>query len=643
MKTAKLTVVLLAAAIILLLAVPTLRHAAWEAYRRSRLSGTQVWPTQEKLENIMQAHANSPQIWLGLAQSINARKILSQYHPRLGEEPPPWTPEQAYQQAIALSPEAPAPYLRYALYLLANSGELGREEEGGVGRKEEPRRTAAQTANLRQAEGLLQKARQLQPDNAACDYLLGYIYLAQHNDDQVFAALQAAVGKPYWNVANTEAVTATLALMDAASIPGTWAPRLANAQYAHSELSILPKLCSYARTLVGLAEELRKQGKHERATVYYQATLHLGHVMRANAYSLVEGLVAVAATNMASTPFLSEADRQEIVKKTPITEDQEERERAAGALMDAMLAQAEHPEDDAFRKFFREEAKRDAAKSEAQRRQEEQAKRQRQERERRMQEARVANFTDYLRRNGRADLASSYEADVEAAARWKERTSEVLDGIMGQMLATFYGGTLRHAWVVWSQAAAFLALCVIVGLISLGTRYWRQPRAYLRWSYWQWLLLLAIVIIGGQILATTTKFQMIDGTMSPTDMAYFIAIPVSAGIGIAAWLALALVLALRKRASQGNEVRLGKARTYLASLRTLLPPTLAAFMVLSVIGLWPLHENSQYWEREQRTMIEQGDVQYWELGSTSEEPTSSQLLRRLQPMDSGKPSGSRPR
>ncbi len=103
MKTARLTAILLAAAVVLLLAVPTLRGAALEVYAVSSLRGLQAWPDKEQLESVVQAHGQSPQIWLGLAQSIAARKIMSQYEPRLWEEPPPWTPEQAYQQAIALT------------------------------------------------------------------------------------------------------------------------------------------------------------------------------------------------------------------------------------------------------------------------------------------------------------------------------------------------------------------------------------------------------------------------------------------------------------------------------------------------------------------------------------------------------------
>ena len=628
MKAVKLTVILLATAVILLVAVPQLREVFADVYRTYGLPGAQVLPTKAQYAKVAMEHREDLGIWLGFAAAIDTPlATISEAHvPEWGQSTT-WTAGTAYQHAIVISPRSPAPYLRYVLHLLANSGELGRKDVWDADRKEEPRRTPAQRANLREAESLLQKARRLQPDNAACDYLLAYIYLAQHRDDQAFAALQAAVGKPYWNVANTEAATGLLRLMDGSDMPGLLVTIVAMAYHVVASPFRAP-LKRLAGTLVELGEQFRAQGRHQEAILYYEATLHLGHIMRTDAYSMIDGLVAIAITDITSGPFLSDEQERQIEKNTPITED--EAKLSPEARLAVMMGYAGHRDSNQVN-----ELRQRFSLSEEEWENAERWWHQQQERSNRIEQARVANFTAYLKRHGRADLAAFYEADVKAANEWREQVIPTVNRSMRQMAATFYDGPMRYSWVVWSQAAAFLALCVIVGLISLGTRYWRQPRAYLRWSYWQWLLLLGIGIVGGQMLATTTKFEMMEGPMSPTNMAYFIAIPTSTRIGIGAWLLAALAMTLVKRARQTREERLGKARTYLASLRTLLPPTLAAFMVLSVIGLWPLHENSQDWEREQRTMIEQGEVQYWSLSSPSAQQASSQPAGQSQSTSSG--------
>ena len=56
-------------------------------------------------------------------------------------------------------------------------------------------------------------------------------------------------------------------------------------------------------------------------------------------------------------------------------------------------------------------------------------------------------------------------------------------------------------------------------------------------------------------------------------------------------------------------------RTYLASLRALIPPTLAGVLLLALISLRPAHRNWQRYEDVLRAEIEQGEVKYWGGGS----------------------------
>ncbi len=597
MRTGWLTGILLAVSVIVLVAVPPVRQAAVEAYRTYNLPGTRPLPTRREYEKIALAHPQNAAIWLGFAQAIDADLAkISRAHVPDWDEGSTWTATQAYEQAILISPRSPAPYLRYALRLLGNSGPLYPVEEYGAERQQYLPRTPEQIANLRQAEGLLKQAGRLDPENAACDYLLAYAYLAQHEEWQVVPTLEAAISKPHWNTADAEAATGLLRLMEAAGMPGTLAPGVAMALH-DVNFPVGARLKALVRTLVGFGEQFRAQGRHQEAIVYYEAAVHLGHITRADAYSMIDGLVAVAITAMTSGPFLSEEQERQIEKDTPITED--EAKLSPEAKMTVMMGYTKHrasvPEEqwDPAERWWH----------------------QTQERSQRMQEARVANFAAYLTQHGRGDVAAFYEADVQAATKWKENATATIKQLVPWLITSLFGGGMLNAWGIWIHAAAMFWLWIIVGIISLAILYrrerWRPPS----WSYWQWLLLLGVCVVPGQITATVLAVRMVRLPVSVWNTEYFyMGVGVAAGIGVVAWLIVALFLALRKRARQTAEQRLGKARTYLASLRTLLPPTFAALLLLSVIALWPAHRSLQKWANEQRVMIEQGEVKYWGIG-----------------------------
>ncbi len=564
MRTGWLTGILLALGVIVLVAVPPVRQAAVEAYRTYNLPGTKALPTKLEYEKIARAHPQDAAIWLGFAQAIDTDLAeVSRAHVPDWDEGSTWTATQAYEQAILISPRSPAPYLRYALHFLAGGGFLDRKEERGAERQEEPQLTRPEVRNLRQAESLLKQARRLDRENAACDYLLASIYLAEHRDEEAFAALQAATEKPHWDFASQEAATGLLHLMDATHMAKTLVPTVAMALHA-GEFPLFVRLKSLTATLVGLGEEFREKGRHKEAILCYEAAMHLGHVMREDAYSLIEGLVAVAITHITSGPFLSEEQRQHIEKDTPINQEPWSRQQP--------------------------------------------------ERSKRMQEARVANFVAYLTQHGRADLAEFYEEEMQAANEWRKAAKATIGHGVARLMLALYGGAMRYAGVVWAEAGALLALWVLIGLLSVIARYWREGPVGLSSTYGQWAQLLGIAIMGVLILTAWPKPEIVSDEVSTKVAFSELEIPVSAGIGILAWLVVALVMTLRKRARQTAEQRLGKARCYLASLRTLLPPTFAALLLLSVIALWPAHRSLQEWADEQRTMIEQGEVKYWGIG-----------------------------
>ncbi len=641
MKTARLTAIVLAAAIILLLAVPQLRGTL-DLLFYSPIGGAYgTWLRKAQVERVVKQHPEDAEMWLAFAECGASSCSATSYRPNRYWNPSypwdqSWPPREAYQRAIALAPDSPAPYLRHAIYLLADSGELGRKEEWRADPKEEPRRTATQTANLREAESLLQKAGALQPDNAACDYLLAYIHLAQHKDEQAFTVLRRAIDKPRWNTASQAAGTAVLCLLETAApaspLLETHALNIAVSNGIHTTA----KLRSLSRTLAGMGERSQNSAQHQKAILCYEAAVHLGYIMRRDAYTVIDALTAIAITAMPSGPFLSEEEREKIMQEVPVTADEAHHTEEILTSLRAMHTYTKDPRGREMQRYLREGGKREAVKFAQQRKEEEGVRRQQDERMRHMEQVRLANFAAYMHTHGQADLASFYEKELQAAEQWKKQARAAADSEVPYTV--FFYGWPRYSRLLWLQAGLLLLLWALVGLVSVGTRYWREPRAGLAWRWWQGLLLIGILLGGIRLLAPWAELHVYS---------YFYAYPIympAAILGlsliIVAWLLAVLVVALLKRARQAPTQRLGKARTYLAALRMLVPATFAALFLLSVVSLWPARQSVQPWRDQTRASILQGEVRYRGLGSANEEPTSSQPLRRLQPMGSGRPPGS---
>ncbi len=92
-------------------------------------------------------------------------------------------------------------------------------------------------------------------------------------------------------------------------------------------------------------------------------------------------------------------------------------------------------------------------------------------------------------------------------------------------------------------------------------------------------------------------------------------------VPVGMWLITVLVVALVKQARQAPDQHVGKLATCLASLRTLIPPTFAAMLLLGVIALGPLHRSVERWAHYHQAIIEQGDVQYWGIRAQPAMPT----------------------
>ena len=429
MRSGWLTGILLGVGVIVLVAVPQLRDSL-DILRYNLIGGQGTWLSKAKVERVAQQNPQDPQMWLGFAECGASSQPPGAYTYR-GMNPAypwdqSWSPPDAYQRAIALAPNSPVLYLRYALHFLADWGSLGRKEGWGAGIEEEPERTAAEMENLRQAERMLRRARRLDPANAACDYLLAYIHLARHQDKQAFAFLQEATSKPHWSLGRQAATKAVLRLLEATGSSSLLLETHAiNIEFANGHPINAP-LRSLALVLAGLGEQFRARGHHQQAILCYEAGVHLGHVMRRDAYTLIDGLVALAITPVAGGPFLSEEERQQIIEETPITD--EEAHRAQQLLTFSQLVDSLGKGDlRQANKWLRQLDRQETARSQEQRKEQERFHRQQQERMKQMEQARVANFAAYMKEQGRPDLGELYQRETHAANQWKKQCRTTTD------------------------------------------------------------------------------------------------------------------------------------------------------------------------------------------------------------------------
>ncbi len=567
MRTGWLTGILLALGVIVLVAVPQLRDSL-DLLRYNPIGGQGTWLSKAEVERVAQQNPQDPQIWLGFAECGAGSYDEGRYWNPTYPWDQSWSPKEAYQRAIALAPNSPVPHLRYALHFLADWGSLGRKE-GWHADIEEPEHTAAEMENLHQAEGMITRARKLDPDNAACDYLLAYIHLARHQDKQAFAFLRETINKPHWSLGSQAATKAVLRLLEATASASPLLETYAISM-GFERPFVYGQLRSLAVVLAGFGEQFQARGQHQQAILCYEAGVHLGHVMRRDAYTLIDGLVALAITHVTGGPFLSEEERQQIEKEMAITAGPIERDRVLVRL-------------------------------------------------KRHEETRVANFGAYMKEQGRPDLGELYRKEIQAANQWKERCRAALDRDVP--LSVFFYGWLRYSRLLWLQTGLLLVLWVLVGLISVISRYWREEKTGVTWTWWQWLVLVGLVLLSLRLLVPWEEL-LVYSPFYPYPIHVESALLGIAGI-LGGWLVLVLVLTLLKRARQTPDQRLGKVRIYIGSLRRLLPLTLAALFLLSVASLWPARQSLVPWRTEQRAKIQQGEVRYFGMNSVGDQETSS--------------------
>lgn len=595
MKTLKLAGIIVAVPIVLLIAVPILRESIvllW--FNPYSLSGTFL--QRSEVAKVVSQHPDDWRRWLAYAECA----VVSQPERPDGTVyiwDQSWSPEEPYQRAMSLAGDSAVPHLRYALYRLdaSEAPELDWDEYDPTARSSPLSSTEKKI--LDDAESALRRAQERDPDNAACDYLLAYIHLIRRDEKQAFEMCRSAIEKLRWDAGSRQATEAVLDLLTAAydsALDEVFAWTIGASVHAYD-------LARHVGvTLARRGELFRNAGEHEKAILCFEAAVHLGHLLREEGYWLVDGLVAIPITGAVSGSFISEQERQKVAEEITVSEV-DDREDSAWDLFDAIK---DRDEED-----YRKWAKEWFFPSEEERRRDEQYDRQLEKRRQRYRQIRIKHFAAYLRQHGRADLARRYRRELPAAYRWRDEAGEAAD--REPSLRSFLYNWPRYARVLWMMSGFLLGLGILVMLMSVAALYWREQEPSIRWPWLQWLLL------GGLLVAVVPLFSQwrelhVYSIWYPYPIYLPAAVKGISGI-IGAWLILVLALTLFKR-SRTHGQGPGLVRTYLASLRHLVPLVFAVVFLASVVSLWPARQTVERWNAMTRAKIHQGEVEYYDIG-----------------------------
>jgi hypothetical protein len=502
-------------------------------------------------------HPDDAQAWLALA-------VAAGYPP--GSGPPNI---KAFERAIELKPEWPAPYLALGARLVRGGPGVYRPELAALGprfaeqeRWQKKSLTAERRATLARAWEALQRARSLDPDNAAPDYLLAYIALQEHRDDDALALLRDGSGKNHWSVGAREASIAVYetAARRASPLHGamftmmTLAAPLSDAN---------PQLRELARIATGMAVLAQQKGDPERAIFLRQSVMHLGEGMATDAYTALDAVVGISLWDIGGGERLTPAEAATAQAGLPAWKPDEGEQLA--------------------------ERRRDA-----------------------FTRARVAKCAAYLRAHGRADLAEQVVSYSDELLAW-------LKGLTKAVRSPWFGpGSL--VWALGACAApiataglglAWIGACGLAYLVLWALK--RRPVPVV-WARWKWGLvglgcfgasaLVALGPGGGRLSSPFSPWE-------PPAVAPWAVTCVIAGLPLL--VVSALVITWRVRRRQEASARPGFVRQYVGTLTAVLLPVIALVMVTAAAGAVPAAREVERAMGHLNLMIYKSELAYYGL------------------------------
>ena len=552
--------------------IPELRHTILGAVRPELYN--------VDFRDLAQEHPDDADAWLAALPEEWYREV-----PLREREP-------FYQRACELAPDSAAPHFIYAgLALGGITGiALRREEENALYPDDYPLHLKIHERYLRQSErdrltrarDALERAAELDPENAAIDALRITIALIEHEDAHAFELLRSTLPKRKWSLYRTEF---SQAAYEAArrSLPPDAA--VLTAALGHPDTLFGTHFLRLASVLTGFATLAEQRGDHEEAISLRRSVMHLGLLMLSGEATISDGYTGWLVCHYATTVPLTDAEREV-------------------AEAEAGLARA------------RLNGKSPAlARSAA------------------VRKAECAKLAAYLREHGEDGLARDMLALAEAREKWNEQAG----------LAVWQSNVPIDRWLAldftMQQASHALGACLAVllacGLAALILCWRGRPPRTIPWPRIGWVLIvwgcLATVYLagilgpGGRRLSLTSR---VPGKLMPEHWLWPAWGDYFAVIGLPALLVSVALIVLLHRDRHPEARPVGMLQHCVGTWAAILLPV-SALVCLVTVGLTDTVASVCHHGAERdHAIMEQGELAYYgltvALGSTRASPLSSQ-------------------
>ena len=291
---------------------------------------------------------------------------------------------------------------------------------------------------------------------------------------------------------------------------------------------------------------MARQGQNAEAVLLVEAGLHLGQIWEREAYSVIDALVARAISGGVAGSFLSEAEAAKL-----------EREARLAGPQGYGVART--------------------------------------------------HLEDYLRKQGRADLATQLRADWASWPARKEPIMAVTAAMMPRLYRGLHGDGAQVAVALGNLSLGLAALGVLVLLLSLVIGGWRESKAQAAPRGWGWPVVVAVVVA----VAPAAAMTALSARLSEEQWEHLLILAnVALGGALAAWLVGALVVAYLAARHDPAAGRITRVRRYLARLRAALLPAVAVALVLTVAALVPAQRHWEQRAGEIYQAMAQGEMRY---------------------------------
>jgi len=511
---------------------------------------SEPWLHPPDLKERVRKHPRDAQAWLALA--VSAGKPT-------GAGP---VDMKALRRAMELKAGWAAPYLvagsaaisTFKLPMLWRLEVAMARPPGGAQRaaplhRETKPLTSAEREGVRRAREMLQKARALQPDNAAPDYLLAYLALEERRDQDALALLHSALRKSRWSLGERDT---GIALYETAArlIPPLQAHLFAMTTTSMREFETHKRLRDLARGGAEMSTLAQQRGDHEQAIFLRESAMHLGRVLMADAYTTIEVLVGKAIWQIATSERLTPVERTAATRGIPRT-DWQRYNRA--------VTQAKH-----------------------------------------------AKLMPYLRAQGRADLADRIARFDRSYPSWD---AALLKAIRAWNSPGSFVWALERLAVILAAQGAALALLVSSGLAYLILAVARRRPVPIAWARWKWALVvvLSLGLPGAVALGMSHKWT------APFAVAQSGSVPwglISVAFGLLLLLIATPVVTWRVRRRVEVSARAGFFRQFIGTLTAVVLPVAAIIMLALTPSAVRMGAQVQ---RGEEVMIYQGELAYYGL------------------------------